>query len=351
MFCFIITIFTLLFGTRQAQGRPRNEGLVVAIAFESAMKLIALLGVGLLAVYGSFGGFSEMEAWLASDPRAQALLDQPLRGDMARGMLLLFFAGAVAMPHIFHMAFAENRESTHLRVATWGMPLYLLLLSLPVLPIVLSGLHSGQALPAEYTALGVAQALSSRTMTIAAFVAGLSAASATIIVTTLALANMCLNHLILPLRVLRTNASDGIYDQLKWLRRAVIIALILAGYVFYRFLSNEQSLTQLGIVAFVGTLQFLPGIVATLYWPAANRKGLLAGLVAGLGTWVVALMLPVLGVYSEPDLPGIAGGWRHPPREGPSLSRTAAALEGARAGTTLVIPISPDGWTMELTKR
>lgn len=182
------------------------------------------------------------------------------------------------MPHIFHMAFAENTESYHLRTASWGLPLYLMLLSLPVLPVTWAGIRLGHTLPIDYTGLALGLEAGSTFISSMAFVAGLSAASATIIVTTLALANMCLNHLILPVRLLQIDREQNIYGQLKWLRRTFIGALILAGYGFFKALSGSQTLTQLGLVAFSGTLQFLPGVLATLYWPAANRKGLLAGL-------------------------------------------------------------------------
>ncbi len=212
---------------------------------------------------------------------------------MPRVLLLIFFAGAVCMPHIFHMAFAENNDSGDLRSATWGLPLYLMLLSLPVLPVTWAGIKLGHGLPIDYSGLAMGLSLHSGVVSGAAFVAGLSAASATIIVTTLALANMCLKHLVLPSRLLPIDREKSIYLQLKWLRRLLIAVLILAGYVFYLTLSGSHSLTQLALVAFSGTLQFLPGIFATPYWARANRKGLLAGLAGGLGIWFLVLLLPV----------------------------------------------------------
>ncbi len=296
LFCFIITIFALLFGTRSHPQHPRNEGLVVAIAFESLVKLICLLGVMVGAVYGAFGGFEGMNAWLAESKAARDVLETPVRGELARGLLLVFFTGAVAMPHIFHMAFAENTDSRHLRAATWGMPLYLLLLSIPVLPTAWAAMKMEQPFPLDYSVLGVGLSLQNSSLSVAAFVAGLSAASATIIVTTLALANMILKHLVLPRQILSIDRNQSIYRQLAWLRRALITALILGGYLFFRIVSGHQSLTHLALVAFAGTLQFLPGIVATLYWPSANRSGLLCGLAAGLGVWFVMLLLPMVMV-------------------------------------------------------
>jgi PAS domain S-box-containing protein len=292
-FCLIIIVFAILFGTRNDSPQQRNTGLVTAIAFESLMKLLAMLTVFYVAVYQVFGGFAGLENWLQTSPGATALLEQPMRSDTTRSLLLLFFAGAVCMPHLFHMAFAENTDSGNLRAATWGVPLYLLLLSLPVLPILWAGMRLGHDLPVEYTSLALGLGVGSHTVSLAAFMAGLSAASATIIVTTLALANMCLTHLVLPRSVLHIDREESIYSQLRWIRRALITLLILGGYSFFVALSSRETLMQMGLVAFVGVLQFLPGIIATLYWPRANRRGLLSGLAAGLSIWALTMALPL----------------------------------------------------------
>ena len=301
LFCMIIIVFSILFGTRHVSSQHRNTGLVTAIAFESLVKLGALVLVMLAAVYQVFDGFDDMDIWLRQNPAMSELLQQPVHGDTARSLLLVFFAGAVCMPHIFHMVFAENTDSSDLRSATWGLPLYLLLLSVPVLPVMWAGVKLDHGLPMDYSGLAIGMALHSMPVSVAAFVAGLSAASATIIVTTLALANMCLNHLLLPSRMLQIDGAQSIYTQLKWLRRSLIAFLILAGYTFFIALSGKQSLTQLALVAFTGTLQFLPAIIATPYWPNANRKGLLTGLAGGLGIWFFSMLFPLIGDY-EPRI-------------------------------------------------
>ncbi len=302
VFCIIITVFAILFGTRHVSFQRRNDGLVAAIAFESLVKLAALFILFFVAIYGVFGSFSGLENWLGDNPVVSGVLDHRMEGDSARALLLVFFAGAVCMPHIFHMAFAENTESRDLKSATWGLPLYMMLLSLPVLPLTWAGIKLGHDLPIEYTGLAIGLFLESTSVSVIAFVAGLSAASATIIVTTLALANMCLNHLILPTGVLQVDGQESIYAQLKWLRRLLITLLILAGYIFFNIISGRETLTQLALVAFIGTLQFLPGIIATLYWTSANRKGLLCGLAAGLTAWFFTLLLPIVSDF-EPLFP------------------------------------------------
>ncbi len=297
--CLVITAFAILFGTRHPSSQERNTGLVTAMAFESLVKLGALLVLMLAAIFQIFDGPAAMQDWIATYPPARDQLTSQLNLENTHTLLLAFFAGAVCMPHIFHMMFAENTDSRDLRIASWGLPLFLMLLSLPVLPLAWAGMRLEHAVPMEYSGLAVARALSSPGLVALAFVATLSAASATIVVTTLALANMCLNHLVLPSRFMRLLQDGDIYRHLKWLRRALIAVLVMGGYLFYLSLNGRQSLTELGMVAFAGTLQFLPALLATPYWPRANRIGLLAGLLGGLGFWFFTLMLPM----TQGDLP------------------------------------------------
>ncbi len=334
IFCVIMIVFAILFGTRNLTSERRNIGLVTAVAFESLVKLAAMLAMMWIAVSEIFGGFGALNDWLAATPEARTLIEQPVAGNAARVLLLMFFAGAVCMPHIFHMAFAENKESQDLRAASWGLPLYLLLLALPVLPLAWAGMRLGHDLPAGYTGLAIGIGLQSPGFAALAFVAGLSAASTAIIVATLALANMCLNHLILPRQLLQIRTDQSLYDQLKWLRRSLITLLIFAGYGFFMAINGKQSLAQLGLVAFAGTLQFLPGIVATPYWAAANRKGLISGLVGGLATWFLLLLLPALGFPQPEWLASLATRWLS------SADSAWAATSLAALGVNLALFVS-----------
>ncbi len=292
-YCALITLFTILFGARHIATRGKNEGLVFAIAFESVVKLVALGGIGLYALYGVFGGPHELELWLLQNQAALAALHTPLQEGPWRTLLLVFFASAIVMPHMYHMTFTESLNPRALVSASWGLPLFLLLISLAVPLILWAGLRLGATTNPEYFTLGIGIAVNNDTLALLAYVGGLSASSGLIIVTTLALSGMALNHLVLPLY--QPPAEGNIYRWLKWTRRALIIAIIAAGYGFYLLLGAEQDLANLGIVAFVATLQFLPGVLSVLYWPTANRRGYIAGLLAGIGVWLVSMLLPLIG--------------------------------------------------------
>ncbi|MDC1358451.1 ATP-binding protein [Gammaproteobacteria bacterium] len=300
-FCVLITLFAILFGTSRRPGRTQHDGLMMAIAFESLIKIFAFLVVGGFAIFGGFGGFEEMQNWLGTQPELLGSLEDTNYFSSFHVMALLFFSAAVAMPHMFYVTFNGNAGRGALSFASWGLPLYFLLMSLPVLPILWAGIHSGSAVPIEYFPVAIGAAFDRPGISLIAYLGGLSAASGLIIVITLALSNMCLNHLILPLQ--QPAASKDIYRWLMQRRRVLITALIWAGFAFHYLPSDKISIQLMGTVAFAAGLQFLPGIVAILYWPQANKRGFFVGLASGVGIWFPLFMLPLLSeTYSFSDI-------------------------------------------------
>ncbi len=194
-FCALITLFTILFGARHIATREKHEGLVFAIAFESVIKLGALGGIGLYALYGVFGGPGELEQWLMQNQSALNDLHTPLQEGPWRTLLLVFFASAIVMPHMYHMTFTENLNPRAIVSASWGLPLLLLLMSLSVPLILWASLKIGATTHPEYFTLGLGLAVGDRSLALLAYVGGLSASSGLIIVSTLALSGMALNHL------------------------------------------------------------------------------------------------------------------------------------------------------------
>jgi len=287
VFCAVITLFAILFGARHISLRERHESLLFAIAFESLVKLIAFLILGGVTLYSVFGGFEGLESWLTANSTTLTAAIEPLESNQWRTLMLIFSATALTMPHIFHIIFTENPSEEAMMLSSWMLPIFLLLLAIPVPIIYWAHQALGSSLPIEYATLSLGGYWG-----LLSFITGLAAASGTIIVMTLALAPMVLNHLVLA--VYQPPADFDIYFWLIRMRRLLIGSLIFIAYLVYLVVSIEHDLATLGLSAFIVTLQFLPGTLALLYWPVANRKGLLAGLIAGFIVLGVGLGFPLV---------------------------------------------------------
>jgi Na+/proline symporter/signal transduction histidine kinase len=304
MFCITIGLFSILFGTRHISLREKHRGLVVAIAFESLVKLITLLTVGLFAIFGIFGGFGELNEYLQQHPEANEALFAPVTEGPWATLMLLSFAAAFLLPRQFHMIFVESIEHKNIETASWAFPLFLLLLNLSIPPILWAGQSMQLTIPADFFVLGITLDSGSSILPILTFMGGLSAASAMIIVTTLALASMCMNNFVLPASFPpKLSRGTSMYEWLLWGRRFVIMSIVGIGYLFYLIQQHNPGLAGLGLIAFVAVAQCLPGVVGLLYWPRANKNGFITGLVVGATIWAVTLFVPLIeraGIIETP---------------------------------------------------
>ena len=291
-FCLTLMLFAILFGARHASPREKHRGLVAAVAFESLIKLIALICIGLYAVYFIFDGPGHLSQWLEINPDAVTALYQPEQQQSWLTLILLSFSAAFLLPRQFHMIFTENLNEKSLDTASWLFPLFLLALNL-FIPVILwaGNFIQLQTNPDTYV-LGITLNSDESWLPLLAFLGGISAASAMVIISSIALANMCLNHLILPVAFPRSD--QDLHSWIIWGKRILIALVIMAGYAFYALLQQRQGLVQQGLLSFVAVAQFLPGIVGVLYWKQATRPAFIAGLFTGITAWVITLLIPLL---------------------------------------------------------
>lgn len=292
LFSATIVLFAVLFGARRDQGQESHEGLVMAIAFDSVVKVVTMLILGGVVLYAVFGGPSGLNDWLTTQAPRVSALERRLGDGGWRALLLMSFATALVMPHMFHVTFTENANPRSLAKASWGLPLYLLLLAIPVPILLWGGIEASIPTDPNFFALGAGLTLSRPWLVVLIYIAGTSAASGLMIVVTLGLAGMLLNHIVLPLRPPREQTD--IYSWLRWVKRLLIAIIILAAWLFNRSVGHRLDLDVLGVLAFSGVLQLLPGALGVIYWPEGNRKGVIAGLLTGLGFWLTTLVLPLL---------------------------------------------------------
>lgn len=289
-----IALFAILFGARHIAPREKHAGLVLAIAFESIVKLLAILVIAAVALYAVFGGLGGLNDWLAAHPEAVDALYEPVRQGGWFAMMILAFAAAFLLPRQFHMLFTENINPQALNTAAWAFPAFLLLLNLPMPVLYWAGEAAGLGISPNYYAIGIAGLLESPSLALLVFIGGLSAASAMMIVTTLALAHMGTNYLSPLTRLHEEERSANLYTRLLWGRRIWIVFIIGLGYAFYGLLQVVEGLAQLGLISFAAVAQLLPGLIGLMLWKQATRVGFLLGLGAGIAGWAFTLVMPLL---------------------------------------------------------
>lgn len=296
-YCMTMIAFTLRFGTHDVTGRERNNSLLASLAFESIVKLLALLATGAFAIFGVMGGVDSLQQWLDTQAPAMTRLDESFMQDTTNLLVLLFFTAAIAMPHIFHVTFQENRNPQDLRTASWGVPLMLLLASFPVLPILWAYLSLGLDGNMQYAPLLLGLATANPLITLLFYTGGIAAACGMVIVLALSVSSMCMNHLLL--RTTKPPVGAKLYSWLLLQRRLLIIGILLGGYGCYLLIAEGRWVVDTGYMAFIACVQFLPGILGLLYWPPANSKGFIAGVAGGLLVWLTLGMLPFMDLTTD----------------------------------------------------
>ncbi|MEL7389746.1 MAG: ATP-binding protein, partial [Pseudomonadota bacterium] len=291
-----LAIFTILFGTRNLDANERHHGLVMAIALEAVVKLFALLAVGVFVVWGLSGGVVDTIARI--DASEIARWDVP--GSRWVGLTLLSAAAFLCLPRMFQVMVVENEDESHLRMASWAFPAYLMMMSLFVVPIAVVGLD---LLPAgsnpDLFVLTLPLMAGQEELAILSFLGGFSSATSMVIVAAIALSTMVSNHIVMPVWLKATGGFamvSGDVREVAILTRRLSIAIILfLGYFYFRLSGGGAALAAIGLISFVGVAQFLPALFGGLFWRGANRRGALAGLGVGFVIWVYSLFLPSFG--------------------------------------------------------
>ena len=283
--------FAVLFGTRRLDVTEHHEGLMLAIAFESVVKLLAFVAVGVFA-FTRLDGIDLQATELGS-------FDTLFNANFVVSALLAALA-IFCLPRQFHMGIVECANSEDLRKARWIFSGYLAIFSLSVVPVVLAGLGAGlgESSNPDSFVLSLPLVNGARSLAVLVFLGGLSAATAMVIVTSIALSTMITNDLIMP--VLWRSRWLGIRDRtdvgriVLRMRRVAIILLALLAYGYHRSIPGPASLASIGMLAFSAVAQFAPAILAGLYWRNATSSGVFWGLAIGFAVWLYALFLPNL---------------------------------------------------------
>jgi Na+/proline symporter/nitrogen-specific signal transduction histidine kinase len=291
-----MAVFTILFGTRNVDAKEQHHGVVAAIAFEAVVKLAALLAVGIFVVYIG-GGIATIFA------NAEAANVGIRSGDDAFGsrwvvMNFLAFAAIICLPRQFQVTVVENSDENHLRTASWAFPLYMLAMSLFILPIAIYGLTAmPEGSNPDMFTLTVPLAAGHEWLALFAFIGGFSSATSMIILESIALSIMVSNHIVMPI-LLRSTAGVGIGDGggMRHLvlnaRRFSIILILFLGFAYFYLTRGSDALAPIGLISFTGVAQFFPAILAALFWRDATTKAAIAAVSAGFLIWLWSSLMP-----------------------------------------------------------
>ncbi len=294
----ILGLFGVLFGARHLDASERHEGLVAAIALESLVKLLAFLAVGIYVTYGLFGGFSDIfNRFIAEFPDRMHLLmlDTPQNTyPMWFTLIFMSMMSVMLLPRQFHIMVIENSDERHIRDAMWRFPAYLFLINIFVIPIALGGLllNDGDAALADYFVIHLPLQGGQHWLAMFVFIGGFSASAGMVMVESVAISTMILNHLVMPVILkLRIQASD-ISTLLINIKRLGIVVVIMLGYLYYRIIGEAYALVAIGLISFMAATQFAPAVIGALFWRRATRQGAIAGLILGFVTWFYTLLIP-----------------------------------------------------------
>jgi PAS domain S-box-containing protein len=294
-----LAAFTILFGTRQADATEHHPGMMLALAFESVVKLAAFLAVGAYVTFGLHDGFGDLLARAAADPGVQSIRAAHAPAGHYLALCVLGFFAIFCLPRQFHVAVVENSGPGDLRLARWAFPLYLVAISVFVLPIANAGLLSfGPTLVgADLYVLRLPQEAGASGLTLFAFLGGLSAATGMVIVASVALATMISNELVMPALMRAAPALRRRRDLtgvLLTVRRLTIVLLLFAAYVYYRSIAANGALAEIGEISMAAVAVFGPLMLAGAYWRDATRAGALVGMSLGFAAWCWTLLVPTL---------------------------------------------------------
>jgi len=294
-----MAVFTVLFGTRHIDTTEHQEGLMLAIAAESVVKLVAFLTVGGFITFSMLGGWEGLSKVLAENSEVTALFTRTPNAPLWLTQILLATSAVILLPRQFHVAVVENVNERDIRRAAWMFPLYLVAINIFVVPIAIAGmtlLPQGSNVNADMFMLAVPLSAGQPLLAMLAFIGGgLSAATAMVIVATVALSIMICNDLAVPMLLRRQLGMTERADMgrlLLYIRRVAIFVVLLLSYAYFQAISSGFALASIGLLSFAAIAQFAPAFFGGMLWRRATERGAMAGILSGFFVWTYTLALP-----------------------------------------------------------
>ncbi|HAD10875.1 MAG TPA: histidine kinase [Saprospirales bacterium] len=306
-----MALFTVVFGTRKLDPNERHEGLVAAIAFESIIKLIAFLMVGIFVTFFLYNGFDDLFTRAQQQEETARMFTfsgsgvTPFSWNM---LLLLSLFAILLLPRQFHISVVENTHPRQIAKAMWVFPLYLLLINIFVLPVALAGkMAFANSIHPDTYVLSIPLSQGVKWLALVAFIGGFSAATSMVVVEATALSIMFGNHVVVPLLIKTRlfgqgkDTVDGA-SRLLDIRRICIMLMLLLAYLYQKSVGSTYDLVSVGLISFTAAAQLAPALIGGIYWKRGTHQGAIAGLIIGFIFWAFCLPLPSMalaGIISD----------------------------------------------------
>ncbi len=301
----LLALFAMAFGTRHIDATEHQDGLVLAIAMESIIKLTAFLAVGIFVTWGMFDGFGDLTSRAISDPAIKAVVSKQPAPETWITITLLSACCIMLLPRQFHVAIVENRDEKDVKTAAWLFPLYLVAINIFVMPLAIAGLltFGPGTIDRDMTVLALPLEAKNSVMSVIVLIGGLSAATAMVIVASVALSIMVSNDLVMPILLRgigmrRRMEAGNPATTVIFVRRIAIVAILLLAFVYLRY-SSESALVSIGLLSFAAVAQIAPAFFGGMFWRRANARGAMAGLITGILLWSYTLLLPSIETVSS----------------------------------------------------
>jgi Na+/proline symporter/nitrogen-specific signal transduction histidine kinase len=290
-----LALFTILFGTRNLDANERHHGIVMAIAVEAVVKLVALLAVGIFVVWGLAGGAGAVLAQIDASDIART----PIEMGRWTSLIAVSAFAVLSLPRMFQVLVVENADEAHLARASWAFPAYLFLMSLFILPIAVVGLDRlGPGANPDLYVLTLPLSEGYGWLAMLAFLGGFSSATSMVIVEAIALSTMLSNHVFMPIWLKlrpRTEGAGELRMVILTARRLSIGAVLALGLAYYRLSGGSAALAAIGLISFTGVSQVLPALIGGISWRGGTKIGAAAGMLTGFAVWAYTLLLPSFG--------------------------------------------------------
>lgn len=297
----ILSVVAILYGGRYIDFTRPQYGLMSTVAFQSLDKLIFFLIASVFIVFVIGAGPLNIFHRAMADPHLKPLMftgyaDHPYL--MWASINISSAIAYILLPRQFHTIFVQNRDEKHLRTLAWFGSLYLLLINLFVMPIALSGnLLNLPIEKADEFILTIPLKMGFNIIALVVFLGGFSAAASMILVESIAVSKMLVTDIGMPglLSIIKRREKQAdLYKLVLYSTRIAIPLIILLGFLYSYFIGRYFMLVEIGLTSFVGVAQLAPSFLLGLFYKDGNKRGALAGTVAGTAVWLYTMIVPAL---------------------------------------------------------